>query len=177
VSLADDSTKEIKGTECIDLRMTLRKVLTFQDVLYVSTLQRNLISESLLLRAGYKIVKESNKFIIFKSNTYIGKGFVCDGLFRVNVVNPFDNEIFIPVALNIESYDIWYERLGHVKFNFIKKIINLNRIPKSSFDSSSKCEICVQVTLSQEIMNPSALLTLMYVTRTEFSLEAVEDIL
>ena len=32
-------------------------------------------------------------------------------------------------------------------------------------------------TLSQEIMNPSNLFTVMCVTRTEFSLEAVEDIL
>jgi len=46
--------------------------------------------------------------------------------------------------LNIKSCDIWHGRLGHINFNFIKKIINLNLIPKSSFGSSSRCEICVQ---------------------------------
>ena len=35
-------------------------------------------------------------------------------------------------------------RLGHVKFNSIKKMINLNLILKSSFDSSSRSEICVE---------------------------------
>ena len=34
--------------------------------------------------------------------------------------------------------------MGHVNFNSIKKMINLNLIPKSSFDTTSKCEICVQ---------------------------------
>ena len=66
-----------------------------------------MISESSLLRAGYKIVKESNKFVISKFNTFIRKGFVCDGLFRLNVM---DNEISIPVALNIESCDTWHEK-------------------------------------------------------------------
>ena len=81
MSLADDSTREIKRTGHIDLRMTLGKVLTLQEVLHVPTLQRNLISEYSLLRAGYRIVKESNKFIISKSNIFIGKDFICDGFF------------------------------------------------------------------------------------------------
>jgi len=143
MSLADDSTREIKRTGLIDLRMISGKVLTLQDVLHVPTLQRNLISESSILRADYMIVKEFNKFVISKSNTFFEKGFVCDGLFRLNVINSSDNKISIPVALNIESFDIWHGRVGHVNFNSIKKMINLNLIPKSSFDSTSKCEICV----------------------------------
>ena len=92
---------ERKRTGCIDLIMTSGKILTLQGVLHVPTLQRNLISKSSLPRAGYRIVKESNKFVISKSNIFIGKGFVCNGLFRLNIINSSDNEISIPVALNI----------------------------------------------------------------------------
>ena len=106
MSLKDDSTRELKGTARIDLRMTSGKVLTLQDVLHVPSLWRNLISESSFFRAGYRIVKESNKFIISKSNIFFGKDFVCDGLFRLNVINPSDNKISISIALNIESFDI-----------------------------------------------------------------------
>ena len=141
MSLTDDSTREIKRTEVIDLRMTSGKILTLQGILHVPTLRRNLISESSLLRASYRIVKGSNKFVIFKSNIFIGKGFICDGLFRLNVINSSDNEIYISFALNIESCDIWHGRLGHVNFNSIKKMINLNLIPKSSSDSTSKREM------------------------------------
>ena len=122
--------------------MTSVKFLTLQGVLHVPTLRRNLISESSLLRHGHRIVKESNKFVISKSNIFIEKSFVCDGLFRLKVKNSSDNEISITAALNIESYDIWHGRLGHVNFNSIKKMINLNIIPKSSFDLSSRCDMC-----------------------------------
>ena len=77
MSLTDDSTREIKETGRIDLRITSRKILTLQGVLHVPTLRRNLISESSLLRAGYRIVKESNKFVLFRLNIFIEKGFVC----------------------------------------------------------------------------------------------------
>ena len=112
MSLTDDSTREIKGIGRIDLRMTSGKILTLQGALHVPTLRRYLISESSLLKAGYRIVKESNKFVISKSNIFIGKGCVCDGLFRLNVINSSDNKISISVALNIESCDIWHGRLG-----------------------------------------------------------------
>ena len=68
MSLADDSTREIKRTGRINLRMTSGKIMTLQGVLHIPTLRRNLISESSLLRAGYRIVKESNKSVISKSN-------------------------------------------------------------------------------------------------------------
>ena len=86
MSLTDDSTREIKEIGRIDLRMTSGKILTLQGVLHVPTLRRNLISESSLLRAGYRIVKESNKFVISKSNIFFGKGFVCEGFLWLNVI-------------------------------------------------------------------------------------------
>ena len=101
----------------IDLKMTFEKILTLQDVLHVPTLRRNLISESSFLRASYKIVEESNKLVISKSNIFIRKGFVCDGLFCLNVINSSDNEIFIPVTLNIESCDLTW-KIGTCQLQF-----------------------------------------------------------
>ena len=86
---------------------------------------------------------QRHKFVISKSNVLFEKDFVCDGLFRLNAINSSDNRISISVALNIESCDIWHGRLGYVNFDSIKKMINLNLNPKSSFNSTSKCEICV----------------------------------
>jgi len=149
VSLADDSTREIRRIGCIDLKMTPGKILILQGVLHVPTLWRNLISESSLLRTGYRIVKESNKSIISKSNVFIEKCFVCGGFFCPNVINSFDNEIYIPVALNIGSCDIWHKRLGHVNFNSIKNMTNLNLIPKSSFDTSSSVKSVFKVRIPE----------------------------
>ena len=87
MSLKDDSTREIKRTGRIYFRMTSGKILTLQGVLHVPTLSRNLICESSLLRAGYTIVKKSNKFVISKSNIFIRNDFICDNLFHLYVIN------------------------------------------------------------------------------------------
>ena len=47
--------------------------------------------------------------------------------------------------MNGEPYDLWYERLRLVNFGSIKKIGNVNMISRDKLDSTSKCEICVQV--------------------------------
>jgi len=86
VSLTYVFTREIKGTGRIDLRITSEKVLTLQNILHVPMLRKNLISESSLLRASYRIVKESNKFVISKWNIFFKKCFVCNSLFRLNVI-------------------------------------------------------------------------------------------
>ena len=106
MSLTDNSIKEVMGSERVELNMTSNKVLIFQGVLHVLTLQGNLIIESHLFRTRYRIVKESNKFVIFKNKVFIGKGLVSDGIFRFNVINHSDNKILVPVALNIESCDV-----------------------------------------------------------------------
>jgi len=106
VSLAGNSTREIRGPGCINLKVTSRKILALQRVLHVPTLRRNQISESSHLRAGYRDVKESNKFVISKSTIFNEKDFVCDGFFWLNIMNSSNNEISIPVTLNIESCDI-----------------------------------------------------------------------
>jgi hypothetical protein len=154
ISLADDSTNQILGSGSIELTMTSEKALNLQGVRHVPSLHRNLISESLLLRAGYRIVKESNKFVITKNNVFIGKGFTCDGLFKLNVIKCNSNEsssisntpISSTVAQINESCDVWHVRLGHVNFGSIQRMIKLKLISNSSHDPSAKCQICVQGT-------------------------------
>ncbi|CAL5400680.1 unnamed protein product [Camellia sinensis] len=85
---------------------------------------------------------ESNKIVISKNDIFIGKGFVCDGLFKLNVsfeVNYISHNIF-----NIEVCDLWHKRLGHVNLGKIRKMMDLELVPKSSIDVKRKCEICVK---------------------------------
>jgi len=53
----------------------------------VPTVRRNLIDGSLLVKIGYKIILEANKFVISKDNIFVGKGYVLDGLFKLNIVS------------------------------------------------------------------------------------------
>ena len=46
----------------------------------------NLISGSILSKKGFRMVFESDKFILTKNGIYAGKGYLVNGLFKANVV-------------------------------------------------------------------------------------------
>ena len=87
---------------------------------------------------------------------FIGKGFVSDGLFRLNIYEPSDlsfnesstcSSSTTTTVFNVESCDIWHGRLGHVNFGTIRRSINLDLIPKIKIDQGSKCQIYIQAKL------------------------------
>lgn len=63
----------VRGTGQVCLKLTSGKTLVLKDVLYVPSMNRNLISVSLLLRQGLKLVFESNKVIMSKFGVFVGK--------------------------------------------------------------------------------------------------------
>ena len=85
---------------------------------------------------------ESNKVIITKNNLFIGKGYVCDGLFKLNV--QLEVHEVSPNVFNVESCNVWHGRLEHISLKKIKRMMDLNFIPKSKLDFKHKCEVCVQ---------------------------------
>ena len=45
------------------------------------------MSSFLLNMAGFKQVMESDNYIITKKRLFVGKGYTCDGMFKLNVKN------------------------------------------------------------------------------------------
>jgi hypothetical protein len=92
----------------------------------------------LLCRDGYKLVFESNKCILSKYETFVGKGYDSGGLFHLSL-HDVRNKSVNNVISN-ESY-IWHSRLCHINFGCLSRLANLNLIPK--FDlvkgSSGRC--------------------------------------
>jgi hypothetical protein len=60
-----------------------------KNVHHVPSIKKNLISGSLLCRDGYKLVFESNKFVLSKYGTFIGKGYESGGLFRLSLTDTY----------------------------------------------------------------------------------------
>jgi hypothetical protein len=54
-------------------------------VQHVPSINKNIVSDSLLCRDGFKVVLELNKFIVSKCGQFIGKGYVCGGLFCFSI--------------------------------------------------------------------------------------------
>ena len=66
--------------------MTSGKTLILKDVRHVPEVRKNLVSGSCLVQQSYKVVLESNRVVITLNDVFIGKGYVIDGLFKLNVV-------------------------------------------------------------------------------------------
>ena len=92
------------------------------------------------------MVFESDKFILSKSRMYVGKRYMSSGLWKLNVMtvikldmNKTSNSTYI-----LESSNLWYGRLGHVNYDTLCRLINLNHIPTFQIDAKHKCETCVE---------------------------------
>jgi hypothetical protein len=59
----------VRGVGMVDLKLTLGKIMQ-----HVPSINKNLVSGSLLYRDGFKVVLESNKFVVSKCGQFIGKG-------------------------------------------------------------------------------------------------------
>ncbi|RVW71630.1 Retrovirus-related Pol polyprotein from transposon TNT 1-94 [Vitis vinifera] len=86
VFMGNSATSEIKGQGKVILKMTSGKELTLTNVLYVPEIRKNLVSGSLLNNHGFRLVFESNKFVLSKSGMYVGKGYMSDGMWKLNVL-------------------------------------------------------------------------------------------
>ncbi|KAK9671610.1 hypothetical protein RND81_12G042100 [Saponaria officinalis] len=109
----------------VHLKLTFGKVLTFDNVLYVLDMRRNLISGALLNKAGLKLILESDKSVLSKNGQFVDKGFCNDDLFVLDV----EMNTSISSTYMVESIDIWYSRLGHVNTKSIKRIKTMNLLP------------------------------------------------
>ena len=86
VFMGNSATSDIKGQGQVVLKMTYGKELTLTNVLYVPEIRKNLVSGSFLNSHGFRLVFESDKFILSKSGMYVGKGYMSSGMWKLNVM-------------------------------------------------------------------------------------------
>ena len=86
VFMGNSTTLEIKGQGKVVLKMTSGKELTMTNVLYVPKMYKNLVFGSLLNSHGFRLVFKSDKFVMSKSGMYVGRGYMSDGMWKLNVM-------------------------------------------------------------------------------------------
>jgi hypothetical protein len=82
VMMGNGSHASVHGVGTVDLKLISGKIMQLNNVQHVPSINKNLVNGSLLYMDDFKVVLESNKFIISKCGQFIGKGYVCEGLFR-----------------------------------------------------------------------------------------------
>ena len=112
--MRNTATARIAGTGKVMLKMTSDKVLTLNNVLHVPTIRKNLVSAALLIKNGFKCVLVSDKAVISKNEMFIGKGYLNEGLFKLNVmfvdhINRNSSSVYL-----LGLSDLWHAHLGHL---------------------------------------------------------------
>ena len=149
--MGNSSTSKVEGKGKVILKMTSGKNLTLNDVLHVPDIRKNLVSGSLLSKIGFQLVFEFDKFLLTKSGMLVGKGYLTDELFKMNVMTivPINENKNKSSAYLLESSNVWHGRLGHVNFGTFHRLVNLNLLPKFQIDTNHKCETCVEAKLTK----------------------------
>ena len=145
--MGNSTTSEIQGQGKVISKMTSGKNLTLNNVLYVLEIGKNLVSGSLLNKHGFRMVFEADKVVVSKSRMFVGKGYVSNGLFKLNVMTikpKIMNKTNASFVYVLKSSNLWHGRLGHVNYGSLKRLINLNHIPTIQIDIKHKCETCVE---------------------------------
>ena len=151
--MGNSSISRAAGIGKVILKMTSGEELTLNNVLHVPEIHKNLIAGSLMLKNGFKLVFDSEKFVITKAGMYVGRGYMTDGMFKVNTMTIVPknsmNEKGESSVYIVDSSILWHGRLGHVNYGSLKRMVNLECLPKIAFDPNHKCLICVEEKMTK----------------------------
>ncbi|GKA50159.1 retrovirus-related pol polyprotein from transposon TNT 1-94 [Tanacetum coccineum] len=155
VMMGDNHTSKVIGSGNVEIQFTSGKKLTLMNVLHVPNIRKNLVSGFKLCKSGIKAVIESDKVILSKANVFVGKAYVCDGMFKLNI-NKITSSAYFPdcnftFSFNIEcsTFNLWHNRLGHINYRTMKDMLKQGIISYND-EHKDKCEICVQAKMKRK---------------------------
>jgi len=146
--MGNESTALVHGRGSVDLSFSSGKVVYLFNVLHVPQIRKNLVSSSILNNCGYKQVIESDKFVLSKHGMFVGFGYLCNGMFRLNINHMNVNFAFMSTS-SINDSTLWHARLGHVHFKRMQEMSKDGLIP--AFDiNNEKCKTCMLTKITKK---------------------------
>ncbi|KAH9672197.1 hypothetical protein KPL70_017637 [Citrus sinensis] len=115
VLIGNNNAAIVAGKGVVEINFTSGKKVTLYNVFHVPSVRKNLISASCMCKHGLKIVLEGNTCIVSKNGLFVGKGYSCDGMYKLSINNNNINLAYI-----VESCDVWHARLAHLNFRSLK---------------------------------------------------------
>ena len=128
--MGNGSLAAVHGVGTVDLKFTSGKTVQLKNVQHVPSIKKNLVSGSLLCREGFRLVFESNKCVVSKYGTFVGKGYDSGGLFRFSLNDMCNNHNVVNHISEKDESNVWHSRLCHVNFGCMTRLANMSLIPK-----------------------------------------------
>uniref|UniRef100_A0A2N9HML0 Integrase catalytic domain-containing protein n=1 Tax=Fagus sylvatica TaxID=28930 RepID=A0A2N9HML0_FAGSY len=140
VLMGNHNIAKVLGTRTVEMILSNEKKLKLTNVYHVPNIKKNLVSASLLSKNGVKAVLESDKLILSKFGVFVGKGYSCNGMYKLNLII---NKNDVGYAYIVNSSLLWHARLGHLNFKYMKYMSKHGLISYKQ-DVHDKCEICIE---------------------------------
>uniref|UniRef100_A0A2N9FSN7 Retrovirus-related Pol polyprotein from transposon TNT 1-94-like beta-barrel domain-containing protein n=1 Tax=Fagus sylvatica TaxID=28930 RepID=A0A2N9FSN7_FAGSY len=121
VYLGDARTTRVAGKGKVFLKLTSGKSLALHFVLHVPDMRRNLVSGSLLNKAGIKLVFDADKLVLTRNGDFVGKGYCYGGLFVLDANFDGMNNI---AFLSEDDPKTYQEAMKSIDASFWKDAIN-----------------------------------------------------
>jgi len=90
-------------------------------------MRKNLVSTGLLVKHGFKCIFVSDKVVIIKNEIFVGKGYLTEGLFNLNVMVVENNNNISASSYLLESNDLWHVSLNAKNQN-VKYVWNVSML-------------------------------------------------
>ena len=140
---------EVESIGSVFLPLGLNLVLVLDDVFYVPSMRRNLISISTLDKRGYSFTFGNEKFELSLNSRIIGDGYLSNRLYHLNVLPNHESLVVVSSgkkrALTRDtSYDLWHRRLGHISQERINRLIKENILPPLDSGAPKICIDCAK---------------------------------
>ncbi|CAL9015427.1 unnamed protein product [Prunus brigantina] len=123
-------------------------VLELEDVVYVPTMRKNLISVARLVKSKFTLNFDDFGCSIFRNKELVGKANLVDGMFRLSCKTTMEINSVETQTNKEASYTLWHKRLGHVSKDRIKILCKELVIPPLNHNTEEVCIECVKGKLT-----------------------------
>ena len=134
-------------------------ILKSEKTFYIPSFSGNLILVSRLLPFGYSFNFLYTSFSLYYKSDLVGNDILSDGLFSLNLQNDATyNTMHVQAGIkrcvmNEDSSILWYQILGHISIERIKRLVNdrvLSTLDFTDFDTCVDCIKCNQTNKSKK---------------------------
>ncbi|KAJ9696926.1 hypothetical protein PVL29_008922 [Vitis rotundifolia] len=152
VYMGDGSKVKVEFFDMIKLRLTTESFLLLQNVAYIPSLRRNLISVSILDRQGYTFHFEGGKVDIFCNSVLIGNAVLFGNLYSLSLHHgPLCDSSSVNsvigckrARLNLSSSMLWHKRLGHISRQRLERLVRDGVLSNLDFSDFETCVVCLK---------------------------------
>jgi hypothetical protein len=157
IKVANRAQADVEAVGDVHLELDTGFIMILRDVLYVPSLQRNLINVSCLDNDGYTYLFGDGRCLIECNDTVISIAFRRNDLYlislreSVNSVCDDNANVFSSTITNRKrkrthdaSSKLWHCRLGHISRGRIERLVKNEILPPLEFSDLEQCIECIK---------------------------------